>query len=177
MPAPVLALLQGTCNDLDALRAVFQGLEPRLLGQCIFAAFRVSFRIFREIFAVGRQRGLFDISTLELFLCECSTDDEDPRNRFENTFFTLRLYRLFSQQLSETQPHDRRSAKVGRAERAPCPRGAHPRRVAADAQRRGPLCRQHPPAVPAPLPPAAADHTPLCRAEARGAAALSHGAG
>lgn len=107
--------LKATRNNLEQLKAVFQQMDNVTLTITLFSAYRVSFRIFCEIYRVGKERNLFNLTTLELLLSESSTDHDDPHNKNENSFFTVRLVRLLSSELHELPPKSGRKHTVRQA--------------------------------------------------------------
>lgn len=91
--------IRATKGRLDLLVAVFGRMTQRQLSACLFAAHRTSFKIFRAVFKAGREIGIFDLATVELFLALSTTDFEDPDLSLERRYFTLRLVCLFKWQL------------------------------------------------------------------------------
>eukprot|EP00160_Parvularia_atlantis_P021512 Unigene9358_Nuclearia_a/m.28560 Unigene9358_Nuclearia_a/g.28560 ORF Unigene9358_Nuclearia_a/g.28560 Unigene9358_Nuclearia_a/m.28560 type:complete len:291 (+) Unigene9358_Nuclearia_a:238-1110(+) len=104
--------LRMTKSDRERLRTVFGTMAQGDLTTCLFASHRVSFRVFDVIFDVGRKRGWFTLSILEMMLNLGATDDVDGHNQYENALFTLRLYRLFSASLAELPVCKQRHASV-----------------------------------------------------------------
>jgi hypothetical protein len=67
LSAQTVALIEATNNETDDLKAAFKSMSDMDLSTCLFAAHRVSSRIFQEIYLIGEARGIFNVTTLEVW--------------------------------------------------------------------------------------------------------------